>query len=104
MVSWILIGILVIAVIAVSKFIHFKHIRHKLTAIFLILLLFFAYISFTNVVKNNSIDIKTASGLFQATKVYVGWLGLAFNNVKSITGSVIGMNWAPGNSTLSNLP
>ncbi len=101
MVAWILIGLALVAVIVVSKLIHFKHLKHRLTAIFLILLLFFAYSTFSGVVKSNSIDIKTASGIFQAVKIYSSWLGLAFNNVKTITGNAIHMDWSvEGNQTL----
>lgn len=99
MVAWILIGLALIAVIVVSKLIHFKHFKHKVTAIAIVLILFFAYSTFTGVVKSNSIDIKTASGVFQAAKVYVGWLGLAFNNMKTLTGNVIAMDWFPDNQT-----
>ena len=99
MVSWILIGLLVLAVIIVSKFIHFRHIKHRITAIVLILLLFFAYATFTSVIKSNSIDVKTPSGVFEAAKVYVSWLGLAFNNMKTLTGNVIQMDWFPNNQT-----
>lgn len=99
MVQWILIGLAIIAVIIVSKLIHFKHLKHRLTAIFLILLLFFAYASVSGVIKSNSIDITTPSGVFQAAKVYFSWLGLVFDNMRVVTGNVIRMDWAPGNIT-----
>lgn len=99
MVGWILIGLLVLAVLLVSKLIHFKHLKHRVTAIFLILLLFFAYVSVSSVIKNNDIDLKTPSGVFQVAKLYFSWLGYLFDNVKVLTGNAIRMDWTPGNFT-----
>jgi hypothetical protein len=97
--QWILIGLALIAVFVVSKLIHFKHFKHRVTAIVLILLLFFAYASVANIIKNNSIDIKTPSGVFQVAKLYFSWLGYVFGNVRVVTGNVIRMDWTPGNLT-----
>jgi hypothetical protein len=97
--NWLIILIAVVAVYVVGKIIHFRHIKHRITAIALILLLFFAYATFTSVIKSNSIDIKIPTGVFQAAKVYVSWLGLAFNNMKTLTGNVIHMDWFPNNQT-----
>jgi len=99
MVDWILIAIVIVAVIVVSKFIHFKHLKHKLTAILIILLIVFAYVTFTTLVKAHSIDLKSASGVYSAVKAYVAWFGLAFDNMKTLTGNVIKMDWFPSNYT-----
>ncbi len=99
MVQWILVALAIIAVVVVSKLIHFKHLKHRLTAIFLILLLFFAYSSVSSVIKSNSVDLKSPSGVFQAAKLYFSWLGYVFDNVRVVTGNVIRMDWAPQNLT-----
>ncbi|MFH1365434.1 MAG: hypothetical protein ABIH28_02535 [archaeon] len=86
-------------VIGVWLLIELKRMRHKLFAIFLIVLIIFAYMSFSVVIKNNSVDLKTIDGLTKAGKVYFAWLGSAFGNIKAITTSAIKMDWA-GNQTI----
>ncbi|MBM3247208.1 hypothetical protein FJZ17_01540 [Candidatus Pacearchaeota archaeon] len=97
MVNWVLIGIGLLAIIIVSKLIHFRHIKHRITAILIILLLLFTYVTFTTIVNSNSIDIKSASGIYQAAKAYGTWFVLAWDNVKALTGQVVNMDWFPKN-------
>jgi drug/metabolite transporter (DMT)-like permease len=99
--NWILIAIGIAAVLVVSKFIHFRHIKHRITAIVLILLALFIYASFSAVIKSNSIDLKTASGVMSAGKIYFSWLLQAFDNVKVLTANAIKMDWVPKNVSLS---
>jgi len=97
--GWLLIVLLVIAMLVVSKLVHFKHLKHKLTAIIIVLLLFFLYLSFTTIVKNNSITLSNVSGIFSAVKIYFSWLVHVFGNLKDITGNVVKMDWFPQNIT-----
>lgn len=99
--NWVIILVVIIAAIVVSKLIHFKHLKHKIFAIFIILILAFGYITFSSVVKNNNLDLKTASGVFQAGKVYFSWLTQAFGNVKELTGHAVKMEWVPKNVSLA---
>ena len=101
MINWVIIALAIVAIIVVSKMIHFKHMRHKMSAIIVILLLVFVYLTFVSVIKNNSLDLKTASGILQAGKIYFLWLFQAFGNVKSLTGNAINMQWMPKNISLS---
>ena len=101
MVNWIIILVAVIAVIVVTKFIHFRHLKHRVTAITLILLALFLYSTFTAVIHSNNIDLKNASGIISAFKVYFVWLGQSFGNLKTLTGNAINMNWMPQNVSLS---
>ena len=94
--------ILVVVLIAVIwLFIEFKRFRHKMLAVFLIVLILFTYISFSAVIKNKNIDLKTFEGIKQAGHLYVLWLGNAFKNVKVVTSNVINMNWQ-ANETLND--
>jgi hypothetical protein len=102
MVNWLLIGLVIVAMIVVSKFIHFKHLKHRITAILLILVLVFAYTTFTTIVKSNNIDLKSATGVYSAIKAYGSWFGLAFNNMKALTGNVVKMDWFPSNYSRSS--
>jgi hypothetical protein len=98
MVNWVLIIVAIVAIAVVSKFIHFRHWKHRITAIFLILLLLFIGLTFMKVYTNNSLDLKTPSGLFSAAKIYFAWLVHIFDNVKVLTGNAVRMDWS-GNLT-----
>ncbi len=98
--NWLLIIIIVLALFALLKMSHF---RHRLTTIVIVCLFLFIYVSFSVVANNNSVDLSTASGLFQASKIYFSWFGQAFGNMKSITGNVIGMDWLPENKTIIDM-
>ncbi len=51
------------------------------------------------VTEKNSLDLTTSEGFFNAVKVYTGWLGNGFQNLKSLTGRAIGMDWKSTNGT-----
>ena len=103
MVNWWLIGIAIVAILVVSKLIHFRHIKHRVTAIFLIILLLFVFSTAATIIKNHSLNIKTPSGIITTGKLYFIWLGQAFGNLRSLTGSAINMGWMPdSNSSQDN--
>jgi len=66
-VTFIILGVLVVAIWLV---IEAKRLKHKVFAIFLIVLILFTYISFVSILKNNDVDLKTASGLKTAAGLY----------------------------------
>jgi len=70
-------GVLIIAVLVVAAvmFIKMNHFRHKLTIIALLLFALFLI------------------------KVYTGWLGNGFQNLKSLTGNAVRMDWTSTNGT-----
>jgi hypothetical protein len=100
--------VLIVAVLAIWVLIELKRIKHKVFAIFLIGLIIFTYFTFITIVKKNDLDLKTISGLTQATKIYATWLSSAFVNVKTITTNAIKMDWTSpaitnqSNSTLNS--
>jgi len=97
--NWIILLLGLIAFFIAIKLIHFKHIKHKIVALFIILLVLFFALSFSDVVKNNNIDLKSPSGVISAGKVYVSWLGTIAGNVGVLTGNAVRMSWAPKNLT-----
>ena len=97
--EWIWVILVVAALIIVSKFLHFKHFKHKIFSIVLILIIAFLFFSFTTIVKNHAIDLKTASGVFTASKVYFSWIVQSFGNIKEISGNVVRMDWIPKNNS-----
>lgn len=99
--NWWLIIVGVLAIFIVLKLIHFNHNRTKVTAVIVIIILLFIAGTFMVVVKTHNIDLKSASGVMSAGKVYVVWLGQAFSNVKALTGEAIHMDWLPKNVSVN---
>jgi len=85
--------IVAILIAGIWIFIELQRFKHKIFAIFLIALILFTYLSFILTIKGNEIDFGTVPGLIKAGKLYVVWLGSIFDNVKTVTAQVIGMNW-----------
>ena len=92
---------LVLAVVAILiwVFMEIKRFKHKLLAIFLIGLILFAYFSFTTVITNNNMDLKSIPGVISAGKVYFSWFLSVGKNFKTITTNVIHLDWK-GNETV----
>lgn len=93
MVIGITLFIVAVSIIAIWVIIEIKRMKHKFLAIFLIGLILFVYLSFAFVTKGQDINLKTTSGLIQATKLYFSWLSSAFVNLKTITANAIDMDW-----------
>lgn len=92
---WILIIVLMIVLFAVIKV---RHMKYRFFAILFILFLIFVYLSVSNVVNSNKIDLKTFDGAILAGKLYFSWLGNLFHNTQSLAGNVVKMDWST-NST-----
>ncbi len=99
---WLLLFVALL-IFVVSKFIHFEHTGRKITAIAIIVLLLFLYLSFTIVAKSNSLDLTSASGIFQGAKVYFTWIGQSFSNMKTIVANAIKLDWVPEGQNVSDL-
>jgi hypothetical protein len=99
--NWLILILVIVAIFVVSKFIHFGHTKHKIVTILLILLVAFLYFSFTTVIRSHSVDLKTASGVFDASKIYLSWMVNIFDNVKTVSGNVVKMDWIPQNTSLT---
>lgn len=85
--------VIAIAVVLIWVLIELKRFKHKIFAIFLIGALLFFYFSVSHTLKSNEIEISSVSGITEAGKIYMAWLGNVFGNVKSITSNAINMNW-----------
>ena len=99
--------LVLVLIVAVWLIIEFKRFRHKILAVFLILLILFTYFSFSAVIKDKGVDLKTFDGMKEAGKLYVLWLGNLFKNVKVVTSNAIDMNWkmneTEANKTLDSI-
>jgi len=85
--------ILATVIISIWVLIEVKRMRHKIFALFLIGMIIFAYVSMVFVFKDNPADIKTASGVIDAGKVYFAWAFSIFGNFKSLTAHTINLDW-----------
>lgn len=97
MISWLIIGIMVVLGIIVLKTNHF---RHRFWIFFLILMAIFLYVSITVVHSKYNLDFTTFEGLSNSVKVYLGWLGNGFQNMKNLVGNAIKMDWTSSNESL----
>lgn len=77
----------------------FKKMKHKIFALLLVSLLLLGYLSFTYSVNPEKVDL---SSFKNAGRIYVNYLGFVFNNVFTITGYVVNMDWSI-NSSLEDL-
>jgi uncharacterized membrane protein (DUF373 family) len=90
MLNWIIIiGLILLA----FAFLRVKHLKHKVTAVLLILLILFLYTSFSSVISEKGINLKSSAGIESALRIYFNWLGHAFSNFKSLTGNAVKMEW-----------
>jgi hypothetical protein len=96
MISWIVIIVLVIVGVMAIKL---NHLKHRFFIILLVLLALFLYTSMSMVSNENTLDLKSSEGVFSAVKVYLGWLAHGFDNLRSLTGKAIGMDWTSTNGT-----
>ena len=97
MISWIVITVLVVIGIFAIKL---NHLKHRFFIIMIILLALFLYTSINSVTNKNSLDLKSTMGIFNAIKVYSGWIVNGFQNIKSVSGKVISLDWKSSNTSL----
>jgi hypothetical protein len=97
MISWlIIIGLVIAAVFALKM----NHLRHRVWIILIIMLALFLYATMALVYRQNEIKLNTAEDFIHASRIYLGWLGHSFDNLKLLTGNAVRMDWTSANSTL----
>lgn len=99
MMSWIVIVILVIVGIVAIRL---NHLRHRIFIVLLIMLALFLYSTMALVSTRNNIDFGSTEGVFHAIKAYTGWLANGFQNLKTITGNALKMDWGSSDSSFLN--
>jgi hypothetical protein len=88
--SWIFITVLVIAGFLIMKI---AHLKHRFFMVMIILLALFLYTTMSSVADENNLNFSNTQGVFEGIKLYSGWLANGFQNLKVLTGNVIGMDW-----------
>lgn len=99
MISWIIIVILVVLALFILKASHF---RHRFWVVILVLLILFLYVSISVVYGKYDLNFSSTGGVFNAVKVYFGWLGNGFHNLKTLTGNAVKMDWTSANASFFN--
>lgn len=87
-------------IILIYILIEVKRMKHKLFALLLIGLIIFASLTFSLSLENRNIDLGTTSGIIEAGRVYLSWLGGAFVKAKEVTTYAIGLDWKESNSSV----
>lgn len=96
MINWIIIIILVVVGIYAIKL---NHLRHRFIIIALVLIALFFYITVTYVATRNNVNMDSYDGFMNGVRVYGGWLANGFQNMKTIVGSSIKMDWTSSNAS-----
>jgi hypothetical protein len=96
-VNWIVILLLIVIGIFALRL---NHKRHKYLIIFLIIISLFVYISMTVIATKNNLDLNSFNGFIKTAGLYGGWLANGFNNLKSITGNTVKMDWSNTNASI----
>jgi len=95
-ISWIIIGMLIIVVLFLAKA---RHIKHKTFIIIFLVLIIFFYFTASKVLSGKNIDLQSFEGIIKAGKIYFSWLIHIAGNTKVMIGNAIKMDWI-GNSTI----
>ncbi len=93
------ISVLVIAAVLALKM---NHLRHRIWILLLVFLALFLYTSATIVYSENNLKFDTMDGIFSSVKIYIGWLGNGFQNLKVLSGKAVDLDWTNSNETFVN--
>ena len=99
MISWIIVAIVIACGVL---FIKLSGARHKIGLMIFVLLILFLFGTASIIITKNKIDFSNTDDLFEAVKLYLGLLGNGFQNLRSLTGNAIGMDWNSTNGTFFN--
>jgi len=94
MITWILIGLFVVAALI---FIKMSHYRHRIFVVTIVIVALFLYVSVAYVASKNNMDFSTYDGLIKSVKIYGGWLFNLVGNFRSLTGSAVRLDWTSTN-------
>jgi len=90
--------IVAILIISIWVIVEIKRLNHKIFAIFLIGLILFVYISVNFTLGKEDINLRSFSGIMQASKIYLSWLGSIFGNLVKVSSHAIKLNWGVNNT------
>ena len=101
MISWFVVVLVLVGVLVIIKLLHLRHFKHKIFSIFLVLIILFFVSTLYYVSYKNHLDLTTVNGFSNGMSIYAGWILNGFQNVKTVTGYAVGMDWRSTNGSLS---
>ncbi len=99
MILWIIVAIVIIGGFVLIKL---SSTKSQIKLVFVVLLALFLFGTILVVYAKNKFELTSYQGFLDAGKVYLGWLGNGFQNLKALTGKAIGMDWESTNGTFFN--
>ncbi len=97
--QWGLIGVVIFIIFI---FVKFKYLKHKLTWVIIIILILIGYIGFFVSTSGHEINLNSTQGIETAGKLYLGWLGNSFSNLKTISSNAVKLDWTSNNTEVIN--
>jgi hypothetical protein len=88
--NWWVILLILIAIVFLFRM---KHISHRFQFLIILIVILFLYISFSNVIQKNEIELNSISGMIVAGEAYFEWMQGAFQNTRTIVGNIIRTDW-----------
>ena len=99
MILWLIVGFVLIIGFTYIKF---SSTRDQVKLIFLVILALFLFGTILVVYTSNKLELNSLDGIKSSFKVYMGFLANGFQNLKKITGNVIGMDWTSTDASFFN--
>ncbi|MFA6022796.1 MAG: hypothetical protein WC781_01785 [Candidatus Pacearchaeota archaeon] len=75
-------------------FLRAQHFKHKTVWVIIVFVALFFFLGFMLSIAGRDINYNSFDGIKTAGVLYMGWLGNTFDNVKTLTGNAIKMDWA----------
>ncbi len=91
----IIVGIVLVALIFL--FVKFRYIKHKMSWILILAGVFFLYMTFMVSIAGHDVNLTSIEGLEESGKIYLTWMGNAFENVKTLTTNAVKLDWGVKN-------
>ena len=92
--------ILVALIAGIFVFVKLKYIKHKLSWIIVLVLILLFYIGFLASTAGQDLDFNTFEGSQTAIKLYLTWLGQSFDNLRTLTGQAINLDWGTNSTAI----
>jgi|TARA_Y100000310_G_scaffold340419_1_gene436136 hypothetical protein len=93
-------AIIVILIATIFVFVKFKYIKHKLTWIIVLFLILLFYLGFLASTAGQDINFSTFEGSQTGIKLYLAWLGQSFDNMRTITGQAVKLDWGANTTSI----
>lgn len=97
--QWILI---IGSILVIFLLVKVKYIKHKLTWILIIIIIIILYLGFIAISSQNEIKFNSVESTGASIKLYLSWFGHNFQNLKTLTGQAINLDWGTNSTAIKN--